>query len=62
MRRQAEWRANCVQPILTAEEQKSAAKEAKEAMLATDARDKMQVFLLSLMSPVSIFCMPVDGL
>jgi hypothetical protein len=61
MRRQAEWRANCVQPILIAEKQKSAAKKAKEAMLATDAQDKMQVFSLPLMSPMSIFCMCPGG-
>jgi hypothetical protein len=45
MRHQAEWRANCVQPILIAEQQKSAAKKAKEAMLDSDAQDKVQVFL-----------------
>jgi hypothetical protein len=61
MRRQAEWRANCVPPILIAEEQKSAAKTAKEATLATDAQDKMQVFPLPLMPPMSIFCMCPGG-
>jgi hypothetical protein len=46
MRHQAEWRASCVQPILIAEQQKSATKKAKEAMLDSDAQDKVQVVSL----------------
>jgi hypothetical protein len=61
VQRQADGRANCVQPILIAEVQKSAAKKAKEAMLATDAQDKIQVFLLLSMSQMSIFCMRPGG-
>jgi hypothetical protein len=59
MRRQAEWRVNCVQPILIAEEQKSAAKKAKEAMLATDrTRQDAGIFAPLNVSDVHVFHVP----